>query len=112
MRALIAQLLAPAICFGLFIVTCPLTTQAAAPTPPEQPKCCALTEEASHCAPAQHSDDASEHCCVTHDCGTVIAASSVAVLLPRADVPRIALDFLATIAKRVDRPPVPPPRIA
>jgi hypothetical protein len=112
MRLIIAQLLAPAICFGLFIVTCPLTAQSTTPAA-EQPNCCALSELGSECAVSeQHQEDDSGSCCVTHDCGTVIAAPAAPVLLTRIDAPRLAFHFTQSIAERVQRPLVPPPRPA
>jgi hypothetical protein len=109
MRATIGQLLAPAICLGLFIVTCPLTAQSVAPEP-EQPKCCSLSEIGSECAVSEHDGDDSDRCCVTHDCGSVIAARAASSLLPRLDAPCVGLNFTERTAERGERPPVPPPR--
>ena len=106
---MLAQLLATAMCFGLFIVTCPLTAQGAAPAP-EPSSCCSFAEDAQHCAggPSDNSDP--ERCCATHGCASVISVAAPSLLSGRVDAPQLALNFTQSIAERADRPPVPPPR--
>ena len=112
MRAIITQLLAAGMCFGLFIVTCPLAAQAAAPAP-QPATCCSLSAELEHCDfGSENSAEEPEGCCVTHNCGGVIAATPAAVSSSRCDAPQLLMSFSQAIAYRADRPPVPPPRPA
>ena len=109
MRATLAQLLATAMCFGLFIVTCPLTAPAAAAAP-EPSDCCSIVEDVQHCAGAPIDDSEPERCCATHGCASVISIAAPWILAARIDAPRLALNFSQTIAEGAERPPVPPPR--
>ena len=111
MRTMLSQLLAIAMCFGLFIVTCPLTAQAAA-SAPEPSSCCIMSGDAQHCAPSNNLPEEPERCCVSHTCTSVISVAAAVALTSPIGAPQFLFSFAQTIVARADQPLVPPPRSA
>lgn len=110
MRAVLQQLLAVGMCFGLFIVTCTLTAQAAAPAP-EMPNCCSFSADPQHCASESQNDrEVPERCCGTHSCGGLIAAADSLVWPASCGLAQRTLDISQEPTSRAHRLPVPPPR--
>ena len=112
MRSTIAQLLAIAMCVGLFFVTCPLTAQTTAPAPAlAQSNCCAVADDAQHCAGSDKRDqNERERCCVSHSCGSVISVAAATIVSSHHGASEVIFNRAPSIADRAEQPPVPPPR--